>query len=50
MSITTTPVQAVRVRPLWERHELFRQPQYADGAEWDPEAGVDSNDGDTSGD
>lgn len=35
MPSTTPPLQAPRVRPLWERAELFREPQYQDGTEWD---------------
>lgn len=35
MPSTTPPLQAPRVRPLWERAELFREPQYQDNFQWD---------------
>jgi hypothetical protein len=38
MPTTTTPAEAIRVRPLWERGELFREPEYANG---EPYAGDD---------
>jgi hypothetical protein len=47
MPTTTPPAQAIRVRPLWERAELFREPIYTDG-----QAYADSEDddlGDTEG-
>jgi len=31
MQTITPPAQPVRVRPLWERSELFREPVYPDG-------------------
>jgi hypothetical protein len=41
MTTTTPVVQAPRVRPLWERDELFREPQYQDGALWEGEDDTD---------
>jgi len=38
MPTTTPPVQPVRVRPLWERHQLFREPAY------DPSIALDDED------
>jgi hypothetical protein len=35
MTIATPPVQPVRVLPLWKRSELFREPAYTPGTEWD---------------
>ncbi|MFJ7297592.1 hypothetical protein [Streptomyces collinus] len=43
MPTTTPPAQAPRVRPLWERADLFREPEYADG----PYAGDDDLEDDT---
>jgi hypothetical protein len=31
MTTTTPPAEANRVRPLWERGDLFREPVYANG-------------------
>ncbi len=45
MTTTTPIVQVPRVRPLWERDELFREPQYNHAAVWD---GEDDTDDDSS--
>lgn len=37
MPATIPPLQAPRVRPLWERHELFREPTYDPGITLDDE-------------
>lgn len=50
MTMTTPSVQPVRVRPLWERHELFRAPEYTGGSEWDADDGGEDNDGDLAAD
>lgn len=31
MPTTTTSAEAIRVRPLWERADLFREPEYTNG-------------------
>lgn len=38
MATVTPPAEAIRVRPLWERRDLFREPQYPNG---EPYAGDD---------
>jgi hypothetical protein len=41
MTTTTLPAEANRVRPLWERGDLFREPEYANG---EPYAAGDDED------
>jgi hypothetical protein len=31
MATATPPAEAIHVRPLWERGDLFREPAYTDG-------------------
>ncbi|KPI31384.1 hypothetical protein OV320_2600 [Actinobacteria bacterium OV320] len=34
----TTPfIPAQRTVPVWESHQLFREPQYENGVPWTPE-------------
>jgi hypothetical protein len=45
MTTTTPPAEANRVRPLWERGDLFREPEYTNGpyaSDDDPEDDTDS--------
>lgn len=37
MPNTKPPLQDMRVRPLWERHKLFREPEFATDLTWNGE-------------
>lgn len=45
MPTTTPPAPAPRVRPLWERADLFREPQYTDGQIYGRDEDEDPDDG-----
>lgn len=44
MPATIPPAQTPRVRPLWQRHQLFHEPEYTDGTEWNSQTDDDTDD------
>jgi hypothetical protein len=44
MPTTTPPAEANRVRPLWERGDLFREPVYTDGQFYESDDDLEDDD------
>jgi len=41
MPTATPPAEVIRVRPLWERSDLFREPEYTDGQPYGSDDGLE---------